>query len=61
MPLAEFFREIASNELEYSVAGFDGEDREWGLRALKQANGNRKVTAELLGTGRTTLYSKLEE
>ncbi|WP_370511922.1 MULTISPECIES: helix-turn-helix domain-containing protein [Bacteroides] len=26
-----------------------------------QANGNRKVTAELLGTGRTTLYSKLEE
>ena len=31
------------------------------LRALKQANGNRKVAAELLGIGRTTLYSKLEE
>lgn len=29
--------------------------------ALKQANGNRKVAAELLGIGRTTLYSKLEE
>ena len=31
------------------------------LRALKQANGNRKVAAELLEIGRTTLYSKLEE
>ena len=39
----------------------DAEDKERILRALKQANGNRKVTAELLGIGRTTLYSKLEE
>ena len=119
MPLAEFFREIANNELECSVTGFDAEarktllthpwpgnvrelrqkimgavlqaqtgvvmkehlelavtkptspvsfalrndaeDKERILRALKQANGNRKVTAELLGIGRTTLYSKLEE
>ena len=39
----------------------DAEDRERVLRALKQANGNRKVAAELLGIGRTTLYNKLEE
>lgn len=38
----------------------DAEDKERVLRALKQANGNRKV-AELLGIGRTTLYNKLEE
>ena len=39
----------------------EAEDKERILRALKQANGNRKVAAELLGIGRTTLYSKLEE
>ena len=39
----------------------DAEDKERVLRALKQANGNRKVAAELLGIGRTTLYNKLEE
>ena len=39
----------------------DAEDKERILRVLKQANGNRKVAAELLGIGRTTLYSKLEE
>ena len=119
MPLAEFFLEIANNELECSVTGLDAEarktllthpwpgnvrelrqkimgavlqaqtgvvmkehlelavtkptspvsfalrndaeDKERILRALKQANGNRKVAAELLGIGRTTLYSKLEE
>ena len=119
MPLAEFFREIANNELECNVSGFDSEARKallthaWPgnvrelrqkimgavlqtqegvvtkehlelavmkptypasfalrndeeekeriLRALKQANGNRRVAAELLGIGRTTLYSKLEE
>lgn len=119
MPLAEFFREIANNELECNVTGFDAEakktlkthiwrgnvrelrqkvmaavlqaqtgvvtkehlelavakptssvsfalrndaeDKERILRALKQANGNRKIAAELLGIGRTTLYNKLEE
>lgn len=119
MPLAEFFREIANDELECSVTGFNGEARKtlqthaWPgnvrelrqkirgavlqaqtglvtkehlelsvtkptspvsfalrneeeekeriLRALKQANGNRKVAADLLGIGRTTLYVKLEE
>ena len=39
----------------------DTEEKERILRALKQANGNRKVAAQLLGIGRTTLYSKLEE
>ena len=37
------------------------EDKERILRALKQTNGNRKIAAELLGIGRTTLYGKLEE
>ena len=48
-----------------SITGFslrnDEEDKERILRALKQADGNRKVAAELLGIGRTTLYNKLEE
>lgn len=39
----------------------DAEDKERILRALKQANGNRKVAAELLGISRSTLYGKLEE
>lgn len=38
-----------------------GVEKERILRALKQANGNRKVAAELLRIGRTTLYNKLEE
>ena len=48
-----------------SVTGFSlrnkEEDKERIIRALKQADGNRKVAAELLGIGRTTLYNKLEE
>lgn len=119
MPLAEFFREIANQELERNVKGFDAsarnalltypwpgnvrelkqkiftavlqaegeviteddlelgceqiaspvgftlkcgeEERERIMRAMKQANGNKKLAAKLLGIGRTTLYSKLEE
>ena len=119
IPLAEFFREIANNELECNVTGFDAEakktlkthiwrgnvrelrqkvmaavlqaqtgvvtkehlelavtkptstvsfalrndaeEKERIIRALQQANGNRKIAAELLGIGRTTLYNKLEE
>lgn len=119
MPLAEFFREIANQELERNVKGFNAsarnalltypwpgnvrelkqkvftavlqteveviteddldldseqvaspigftlksgeEERERIMRALKQANGNKKLAAKLLGIGRTTLYSKLEE
>ena len=56
--------ELGINET-ISTVGFalrnDVEEKERILRALKQANGNRKVAAELLGIGRTTLYSKLEE
>lgn len=52
-------------EQKSSPAGFtlrnEEEEKERILRALKQANGNRKVAAKLLGIGRTTLYSKLEE
>lgn len=39
----------------------DTEEKERIIRALKQANGNRSIAAELLGIGRTTLYNKLEE
>lgn len=62
---------VAKTHLELAVtkssssAGFalrnDAEEKERILRALKQANGNRKIAAEMLGIGRTTLYSKLEE
>lgn len=119
MPLAEFFREIANQELERNVKGFntaarnalltypwpgnvrelrqkiqtavlqtedeviteddlelsceqitspvgftlksEDEEKERILRALKQAKGNKRLAAKLLGIGRTTLYSKLEE
>ena len=37
------------------------EERERILRALKQAEGNKKLAAKLLGIGRTTLYNKLDE
>lgn len=39
----------------------DAEEKDRVIRALKQANGNRSIAAELLGIGRTTLYNKLEE
>jgi two-component system response regulator HydG len=31
------------------------------IHALKQANGNRTLAAELLGIGRTTLYNKIRQ
>lgn len=119
MPLAEFFREIANQELERNVKGFstsacnalqtymwsgnvrelkqkvmmavlhaegdtiskedlelnihesasaiglslkdDKEERDRIRRALKQTGGNKKLAAQLLGIGRTTLYNKIEE
>ena len=116
LPLADFFRQLANDEFEKQVKGFDTEARKqmlaytWGgnvrelkrvvrmavlhtegdtvtadmlefdemplaadaslalsdmekariLRALEQAKGNRKLAAELLGIGRTTLYSKIK-
>ena len=115
LPLADFFRQLANEELEKQVKGFDAEARKrmlaytWGgnvrelkrvvrmavlhtegdtvtadtlefdemplaadasfslsdiektriLRALERAKGNRKLAAELLGIGRTTLYNKI--
>ena len=37
------------------------EEKDRILRALKQADGNKKQAAKLLGIGRTTLYNKMEE
>ncbi len=115
LPLADFFRQLANEELEKQVKGFEAEARKqllayaWGgnvrelkrvvrmavlhtegdtvtadilefdemplaadnslllsdmektriIRALEQAKGNRTMAAELLGIGRTTLYSKM--
>lgn len=39
----------------------DKEERERIRRALKQTGGNKKLAAQLLGIGRTTLYNKIEE
>lgn len=51
---------LPSSPVSFSLRN-DAEDKERILRALKQANGNRKVAAELLGISRSTLYDKLEE
>ena len=119
MPLADFFRQLANEEFEKLVKGFDAEARKrmlvhpWSgnvrelkgtvrsavlftdedvitadklnfeepllsgeaslslknvemekrqiTRALKQADGNRSLAAELLGIGRTTLYGKMKQ
>ena len=37
------------------------EERERIVRALAQADGNREMTAGLLGISRTTLYNKMKE
>ena len=116
MPLADFFRQLANEEFEKQVKGFDAEAKKrmlaytWDgnvrelksavrlavlhtegdivtadalefdaipsaadaslaledmektriLHALERANGNRKLAAELLGIGRTTLYNKIK-
>ena len=53
------------NESSASSACFtlknEDEERERILRALKQAGGNKKMAAKILGIGRTTLYNKLVE
>lgn len=38
----------------------DDMERKQIIRVLEQANGNRKLAAELLGIGRTTLYNKMK-
>lgn len=56
--------ELSCEQITSSV-GFtlksEEEEKERILRALKQAKGNKRLAAKLLGIGRTTLYSKLEE
>ena len=117
--MAEFFREIANQELEQNVKGFNAsarnillaypwpgnvrelkqkilsavlhteddmitenelelggeqtaastgftlksseEEKDRIMRALNQADGNKRQAAKLLGIGRTTLYNKLKE
>ncbi len=49
-PLANYVPSLALEKMEKSQI----------LRALEQADGNRKLAAELLGIGRTTLYSKMK-
>lgn len=48
-----------------SLSGFtlrnEEEEKERILHALKQAKGNKKLAAKMLGIGRTTLYNKLDE
>lgn len=119
IPLAEFFREIANQELEQNAKGFNAsarnillaypwpgnvrelkqkilsavlhteddmitenelelggeqtaastgftlksseEEKDRIMRALNQADGNKRQAAKLLGIGRTTLYNKLKE
>ena len=38
-----------------------GVEKERILRALQQARGNKKLAAQMLGIGRTTLYNKINE
>ncbi len=38
----------------------DDMERKQIIRVLEQAKGNRKLAAELLGIGRTTLYNKMK-
>ena len=56
----EFSQPDASSSAAFTLRNKE-EEKERIIRALKQANGNRKIAAELLGIGRTTLYKKLEE
>ena len=39
----------------------DKEERDRIRRALKQTGGNKKLAAQLLGIGRTTLYNNIGE
>lgn len=58
MPEALDFDEIPS-AAEISPA-LDDMERKQIIRVLEQAKGNRKLAAELLGIGRTTLYNKMK-
>lgn len=56
----EFSCEQISSPVGFTLKSGE-EERNRILRALKQAGGNKKLAARLLGIGRTTLYNKLDE
>lgn len=56
----EFSCEQISSPVGFTLKSGE-EERERIMRALKQAGGNKKLAARLLGIGRTTLYNKLDE
>ena len=45
----------------FTLRNDEEEEKERILRALKQAKGNKKLAAKMLGIGRSTLYNKLDE
>ena len=54
-----FEEPLLSGEASLSLKNVEMEKKQI-IRALKQADGNRSLAAELLGIGRTTLYNKLK-
>ena len=54
-----FEEPLLSGETSLSLKNVEMEKKQI-IRALKQADGNRSLAAELLGIGRTTLYNKLK-
>lgn len=54
-----FEESLLSGETSLSLKNMEMEKKQI-IRALKQAEGNRSLAAELLGIGRTTLYNKLK-
>ena len=55
-----FEEPLLSGETSFSLKNVEMEKKQI-IRALKQADGNRSLAAELLGIGRTTLYGKMKQ
>ena len=55
-----FEEPLLSGETSFFLKNVEMEKRQI-IRALKQADGNRSLAAELLGIGRTTLYGKMKQ
>ena len=55
-----FEEPLLSGEASLSLKNVEMEKRQI-IRALKQADGNRSLAADLLGIGRTTLYGKMKQ
>ncbi len=56
----EFGNEPITTHIGFTLKSGE-EEKERIMRALKQADGNKRLAAKILGIGRTTLYRKLEE